>query len=47
MAIYFGALGQANVHASNAAMASVFVYATGWSLGLCTIPYIYSAKIFP
>ncbi|KAF3040757.1 hypothetical protein E8E12_009101 [Didymella heteroderae] len=47
MAIYFGAIGQGNAHASNAAIASVFVYATGWSLGLCTIPYIYGAEIFP
>jgi MFS family permease len=47
MAIYFGAIGQGNRHASDAAIASVFVYATGWSLGLCTIPYIYCAEIFP
>jgi sugar porter (SP) family MFS transporter len=47
MAIYFGAIGQGNAHASNAAIASVFVYATGWSIGLCTIPYIYGAEIFP
>jgi sugar porter (SP) family MFS transporter len=47
MAIYFGAVGQGNKHASDAAIASVFVYATGWSLGLCTIPYIYCAEIFP
>ncbi|KAH8726070.1 general substrate transporter [Phaeosphaeriaceae sp. PMI808] len=47
MAIYFGAIGQGNRHASDAAIASVFVYATGWSIGLCTIPYIYGAEIFP
>lgn len=47
MAIYFGAIGQGNQRASDAAIASVFVYATGWSLGLCTIPYIYGAEIFP
>jgi sugar porter (SP) family MFS transporter len=47
MAIYFGAIGQGNRHASDAAIASVFVYATGWSIGLCTIPYIYCAEIFP
>ncbi|KAF3044863.1 hypothetical protein E8E11_006617 [Didymella keratinophila] len=47
MAIYFGAIGQGNAHASNAAIASVFLYAAGWSLGLCTIPYIYGAEIFP
>ncbi|OAL01646.1 general substrate transporter [Phaeosphaeriaceae sp. SRC1lsM3a] len=47
MAIYFGAIGNGNRHASDAAIASVFVYATGWSIGLCTIPYIYCAEIFP
>jgi sugar porter (SP) family MFS transporter len=47
MAIYFGKIGQGNKHASDAAIASVFVYATGWSIGLCTIPYIYCAEIFP
>ncbi|KAH7094719.1 general substrate transporter [Paraphoma chrysanthemicola] len=47
MAIYFGAMGAGNRHASDAAIASVFVYATGWSIGLCTIPYIYGAEIFP
>lgn len=47
MAIFFGALGKGNKSASDAAIASVFVYATGWSIGLCTIPYIYGAEIFP
>jgi MFS family permease len=47
MAIYFGAIGQGNQHASDAAIASVFIYATGWSVGLCTIPYIYGTEIFP
>jgi len=47
MAIYFGAIGQSNVRASDAAVASVFVYAIGWSIGLCTIPYIYGTEIFP
>ncbi|KAH7355657.1 putative MFS quinate transporter [Pyrenochaeta sp. MPI-SDFR-AT-0127] len=47
MAIYFGIIGQGNAHASNAAIASVFIYATGWSIGLCTIPYIYGTEIFP
>jgi sugar porter (SP) family MFS transporter len=47
MAIYFGAIGQGNRHASDAAIASVFIYATGWSMGLCTIPYIYCSEIFP
>lgn len=47
MAIYFGAIGQGNRHASDAAIASVFIYAIGWSIGLCTIPYIYGTEIFP
>jgi sugar porter (SP) family MFS transporter len=47
MAIYFGAIDSGNRHASDAAIASVFVYAIGWSIGLCTIPYIYGAEIFP
>ncbi|EUC28095.1 hypothetical protein COCCADRAFT_110045 [Bipolaris zeicola 26-R-13] len=47
MAIYFGAIGQGNQHASDAAIACVFIYAIGWSLGLCTIPYIYCSEIFP
>ncbi|KAL4893699.1 general substrate transporter [Aspergillus ambiguus] len=37
----------ANAAASDAAIASVFVYAVGWSVGLCTIPYLYGAEIFP
>ncbi|OOQ87708.1 putative MFS quinate transporter [Penicillium brasilianum] len=36
-----------NQSASDAAIASVFVYAVGWSIGLCTIPYLYGAEIFP
>ncbi|KAJ5767406.1 uncharacterized protein N7511_005022 [Penicillium nucicola] len=36
-----------NQNASNAAIASVFVYAVGWSIGLCTIPYLYGTEIFP
>jgi len=47
MAIYFGAIPQSNQSASNAAVASVFVYAIGWSIGLCTIPYIYGTELFP
>ncbi|KAF2709268.1 general substrate transporter [Pleomassaria siparia CBS 279.74] len=47
MSIYFGGIGQGNSRASDAAIASVFVYAIGWSIGLCTIPYIYGAEIFP
>ncbi|KAF3003235.1 hypothetical protein E8E13_009987 [Curvularia kusanoi] len=47
MAIFFGAIGTSNERGSDAAIASVFVYAIGWSIGLCTIPYIYGAEIFP
>lgn len=47
MAIYFGAIGQGNSRASDAAIASVFIYATGWSIGLCTVPYIYGTEVFP
>lgn len=36
-----------NDHASNAAIASVFIYAIGWSIGLCTVQYLYSTEIFP
>ncbi|KAJ5523966.1 hypothetical protein N7494_010616 [Penicillium frequentans] len=36
-----------NTNASNAAIASVFIYAVGWSIGLCTIPYLYGSEIFP
>ncbi|KAJ5623760.1 transporter [Penicillium lagena] len=36
-----------NASASDAAIASVFVYAVGWSIGLCTIPYLYGTEIFP
>ncbi|KAF9885938.1 hypothetical protein FE257_012228 [Aspergillus nanangensis] len=36
-----------NRSASDAAIASVFVYAVGWSIGLCTIPYLYGTEIFP
>lgn len=36
-----------NKSASDAAIASVFVYAVGWSIGLCTIPYLYGTEIFP
>ncbi|OJJ06299.1 hypothetical protein ASPVEDRAFT_55967 [Aspergillus versicolor CBS 583.65] len=38
---------QQNEHASNAAIASVFIYAIGWSIGLCTVQYLYSTEIFP
>ncbi|THZ70940.1 general substrate transporter [Aureobasidium pullulans] len=47
MAVYFGTIPDTNESASNAAVASVFVYAIGWSIGLCTIPYIYGTELFP
>ncbi|KAI6782354.1 Quinate permease [Emericellopsis cladophorae] len=36
-----------NKPASDAAIASVFVYATGWSIGLCTVQYLYGTEIYP
>lgn len=49
MGIYMGLRpGSAdNKNASNAAVASVFIYAVGWSIGLCTVPYLYGTEIFP
>jgi MFS family permease len=48
MAIYMGALqGSSNKSASDAAIASVFIYAMGWSIGLCTVQYLYGTEIFP
>ncbi|KAI9932218.1 hypothetical protein MW887_009728 [Aspergillus wentii] len=49
MGIYMGLQpGSAdNKSASDAAIASVFVYAVGWSIGLCTVPYLYGTEIFP
>ena len=36
-----------NKPASNTAIAAVFIYAIGWSIGLCTVPYLYGTEIFP
>ncbi|KAL3462527.1 general substrate transporter [Aspergillus heterothallicus] len=36
-----------NKSASDAAIASVFIYAVGWSIGLCTVQYLYSTEIYP
>ena len=36
-----------NKSASDAAIASVFIYAAGWSIGLCTIQYLYGTEVFP
>lgn len=37
---------QVNKSASDAAIAMVFIYAAGWSIGLCTLPYIYTNEIY-
>ncbi|OAA47899.1 Sugar/inositol transporter [Metarhizium rileyi] len=36
-----------NQSASAAAIASVFLYAIGWSIGLCTVQYLYGTEILP
>ena len=36
-----------NERASEAAVASVFIYAVGWSIGLCTVQYLYGTEILP
>lgn len=36
-----------NKDASNAAVASIFIYAAGWSIGLCTVQYLYGTEIYP
>ncbi|KAL7793208.1 general substrate transporter [Trichoderma ceciliae] len=48
MAVYMGIwIGSQNKPASDAAIASVFIYAVGWSIGLCTIQYLYGTEILP
>lgn len=49
MAAYMGSQpGSGHNHAaSNAAIASVFIYAFGWSIGLCIVQSIYGTEIFP
>lgn len=50
MAIYMGVWvshGRIDKPASDAAIASVFLYAVGWSIGLCTVQYLYGTEIFP
>ncbi|KAK4064647.1 hypothetical protein Trihar35433_8164 [Trichoderma harzianum] len=48
MAIYMGIwIDSQNKSASDAAVASVFIYAVGWSIGLCTIQYLYGTEILP
>ncbi|KFG87184.1 putative MFS quinate transporter [Metarhizium anisopliae] len=48
MAIYMAIWRRSdNQSASTAAIASVFVYAIGWSIGLCTVQYLYGTEILP
>ncbi|KAL7939090.1 general substrate transporter [Trichoderma chlorosporum] len=48
MAVYMGVwINAQNKPASDAAVASVFIYAVGWSIGLCTIQYLYGTEILP
>lgn len=50
MAVYMGVWvshDRVNKAGSDAAIASVFVYAVGWSIGLCTVQYLYGTEIFP
>ncbi|KAL2211613.1 general substrate transporter [Sarocladium strictum] len=48
MAVYMGVwIDSENKSASDAAIASVFVYAVGWSIGLCTVQYLYGIEIYP
>lgn len=48
MAVYAALwMGGDNKPASDAAIASVFIYAAGWSVGLCTVQYLYNTEIFP
>jgi len=48
MAVYMSIFRNgSNKAASDAAIASVFVYAVGWSIGLCTVQYLYSTEIYP
>lgn len=48
MAVYTGVwMDSHNKAASNAAITSVFVYAVGWSIGLCTVQYLYGTEIYP
>jgi hypothetical protein len=48
MAIYMAIFrGDSNKSASDAAIASVFIYAVGWSIGLCTVQYLYGTEIYP
>lgn len=48
MSIYMSVfVSSENKSASDAAIASVFIYAVGWSIGLCTVQYLYGTEIYP
>ncbi|OBT88566.1 hypothetical protein VE02_03952 [Pseudogymnoascus sp. 03VT05] len=48
MSIYMSVFAESgNKSASDAAIASVFIYAVGWSIGLCTVQYLYGTEIYP
>lgn len=50
MGVYMGVWVSHNLvskSGSDAAIASVFIYAVGWSIGLCTVQYLYGTEIFP
>lgn len=48
MSIYMSIFADSgNKPASDAAIASVFIYAVGWSIGLCTVQYLYGTEIYP
>jgi sugar transport protein len=48
MAIYMSLfIHSGNKSASDAAIGSVFIYAAGWSIGLCTVQYLYGTEIYP
>ncbi|CAN8105713.1 unnamed protein product [Discula destructiva] len=50
MSIYMGVWvshGEADKQASEVAIASVFIYAIGWSIGLCTVQFLYGTEVFP
>lgn len=48
MAVYMSIFSDgSNKSASDAAIASVFVYAVGWSVGLCTVQMLIGTEIYP
>jgi Sugar (and other) transporter len=48
MSIYMSLfIDSGNKPASDSAIASVFIYAFGWSIGLCTVQYLYGTEIYP